>query len=84
MTATTMQTISKSDGWTNFSVDPTAISIKSNSIHPWHIAIAAAKPAADFEGEKWLDGFSVWSASGVTGTVWVRTTGVNATFAVTE
>lgn len=84
MTTTTIQTIGKADGWTSFSVNPVAISIKSNSIHTWHIAIAAAEPAANFEGEKWLDGFTVWNGSGITGTVWVRTTGPTATFAVTE
>lgn len=83
MTATTMQTVDRADGWMSFATDPASITIKANSPGKWHVAISVTEPAADFDGEIWTNEFEPWTGSGITGQVWVRVNGDGMSFAVT-
>lgn len=83
MTTTTMVTVSEADGWVSLATDPLDITVKANSPGKWHIAVAAAEPAADFEGEVYDNPYGdSWFREAVTGQVWIRVNGTDMSFAV--
>lgn len=59
--------------WTQVAASPSAITIKSNSLGKWHVAIkdTVGAPAATLNGEVHPGGVS-WEAGSITGTVYIR------------